>query len=160
MIKAEKDNVKIGIESLLDKEQNKLLSLTAPVFNKVLSIDKLNDIYQQTRHVKETKKFVESFFEKINLTVKVKKEQIANIPKDGPVMIVANHPYGGIDGMILMGILKDAGVDPPKAPDQKEPETTTEPASPSTVWREMKAVLTDADQRKAFWTFVKNGFRS
>ena len=44
MIKAEKDNVKIGIESLLDKEQNKLLSLTAPVFNKGLSIDKLNDI--------------------------------------------------------------------------------------------------------------------
>lgn len=60
----------------------------------------------------------------------------------------------------LMGILKDAGVDPPKAPEQKEPETTTEPAPPSTVWREMKAVLTDADQRKAFWTFVKNGFRS
>jgi|OM-RGC.v1.001022826 putative hemolysin len=111
VIKAEKDNVKIGIESLLDKEQNKLLSLTAPVFNKVLSIDKLNDIYQQTRHVKETKKFVESFFEKINLTVKVKKEQIANIPKDGPVMIVANHPYGGIDGMMLMGILKDLRPD-------------------------------------------------
>lgn len=61
----------------------------------------------------------------------------------------------------LMGILKDAGVDPPQASEPEAvPEVTQETEAPSTLWREMTAVLTDARQRKAFWTFVKRGFRS
>ena len=60
-----------------------------------------------------------------------------------------------------MGILKDAGVDPPEEAEQKvEPATEEAPQPPSTMWREMTSVLTDAGQRKAFWAFVKKGFRS
>jgi tetratricopeptide (TPR) repeat protein len=61
----------------------------------------------------------------------------------------------------LMGILKDAGVDPPEAVEQNTESSTEEvPPPPSTMWREMTAVLTNASQRKAFWAFVKKGFRS
>ena len=61
----------------------------------------------------------------------------------------------------LMGILKDAGVDPPAPAEQSvEPEAAEEPEAPSTLWREMTAVWTNPGQRKAFWTFVKKGFRS
>ena len=61
----------------------------------------------------------------------------------------------------LMGILKDAGVDPPQAEEPKPAVAATKaPEPPSSLWREMAAVLTDAGQRKAFWTFVKKGFRS
>ena len=62
----------------------------------------------------------------------------------------------------LMGILKDAGVDPPQeaeptpTPPRKE---TEEPAPPSSVLREMGAVFTSKTRRKEFLNFIKKGLR-
>jgi hypothetical protein len=61
-----------------------------------------------------------------------------------------------------MGILKDAGVDPPQeaeptpTPPRKE---TEEPTPPSSVLREMGAVFTSKTRRKEFLNFIKKGFR-
>lgn len=37
----------------------------------------------------------------MGIEVQTPAEQIANIPKDGPVVVVANHTHGLVDGMIL-----------------------------------------------------------
>jgi putative hemolysin len=38
-------------------------------------------------------------------------EQIENIPKDGPVVVVANHPHGMVDGMIMAELIGRVRLD-------------------------------------------------
>jgi Flp pilus assembly protein TadD len=64
----------------------------------------------------------------------------------------------------LLGILKDAGVDPSEAepaPSPTEPEKKeAQPHEKKGLWAEVKAVFTEPKQAKAFFRFVRNGFRS
>lgn len=34
------------------------------------------------------------------------RERLERLPKEGPLVVVANHPYGGIEGIILLSLLK------------------------------------------------------
>jgi putative hemolysin len=41
----------------------------------------------------------------MGITLETSAEQIANIPTNGPVVVVANHPHGLVDGMILAELI-------------------------------------------------------
>ncbi len=64
----------------------------------------------------------------------------------------------------LMGILKDAGVDPPEPqdsqPSSKDTNRAEVDATKNNLWREMGAVFTNSSRRKEFLAFIRNGFRA
>src|SRR4051794_431882 len=43
--------------------------------------------------------------DQLNIQVKASDEELGKIPQSGPVMVVANHPFGFLDGLILDTIM-------------------------------------------------------
>ncbi|MBK9256469.1 MAG: lysophospholipid acyltransferase family protein [Saprospiraceae bacterium] len=70
-------------------------------------IDKINHIYQKFRHLRGAE-FIDAVLDDLNIEVSVSLSDLKRIPKSGPFIIVANHPLGGIDGLILLKIMLEA----------------------------------------------------
>lgn len=79
----------------------------------ITRLDKLNKIVYDGRAVeqREGECFSDRILEGMNVKVNVSDEDLARIPKTGPVVVVANHPFGGIEGIILMSLLNKVRTD-------------------------------------------------
>ncbi len=63
---------------------------------------KLRKLYQQhTRSVAAGADFFDSAVNLLKLSVKYDEAELASVPKTGPVLFIANHPYGVLDGITL-----------------------------------------------------------
>ena len=105
-ISTEQKNQTIGVCTLLNKQDNALLNLTAPSLNKLFKLDKLNDLYESTAKNLDCTSFIDQILNQLDIQALVKESELDCIPKTGPVVIVSNHPFGGIDGLILLRLIK------------------------------------------------------
>ena len=71
---------------------------------RVLPIRQLNNIYRRTI-LQDGEGFGSNVLAEMQISYKVSPSDIARIPKNGPVVVVANHPFGILDGLILATIL-------------------------------------------------------
>jgi putative hemolysin len=73
-------------------------------FKFILSIEKLNRLYNESLTLSGLE-FIDSVINKLNIHYSVQEEFEKKIPSNGPFIIIANHPLGGIDGLILLNII-------------------------------------------------------
>jgi putative hemolysin len=57
------------------------------------------------RDVAAGRDFWEVMVERYNLSLKIVGGELSNIPREGPLVVIANHPYGILDGLMLGHIL-------------------------------------------------------
>jgi putative hemolysin len=70
----------------------------------MLKLNKINKLY--ARHAdKKGVEFIDAALEELEIKVDVSDDELKRIPKEGPFIVVANHPYGGLEGMILIKYL-------------------------------------------------------
>lgn len=55
--------------------------------------------------------FWTSVLDEMGIDILTPKEQLENIPKDGPIVVVCNHPHGLVDGLILAWLLSQRRED-------------------------------------------------
>jgi putative hemolysin len=99
-----------GLEHKLPKPLAKLLK---PLLFAVIGISKMDKIYEGACQVKSDDNFAEKLFHKdvMNIKLDFPDSELEKIPKEGPLVVVANHHYGAVDGIALLALLKRARPD-------------------------------------------------
>src|SRR5438067_1867842 len=75
-----------------------------PILAKLLSLDKVRDIYEATCEPDGTNIF-HRILRKMNVACSVSDSDIARVPATGACVVVANHPFGILDGILLGALL-------------------------------------------------------
>lgn len=72
----------------------------------LLAFRQLNTIYRQTRRAAPDLPFGDRALAALGVSHHLSDFDLRRIPATGPLVVVANHPFGGIDGLLLISILQ------------------------------------------------------
>ncbi len=73
----------------------------ATALEKVLAVSRLNRLYEQSLELYDRVNYFPTVLHVLNIQYDLTDEDRAKLPTTGPVVVVANHPFGAIDGVIL-----------------------------------------------------------
>jgi putative hemolysin len=76
----------------------------AALLMELMKINQVNNLFEQAQP-KQGPEFVDAILKGCGVTIDFDENELKNLPADGAFIAIANHPYGGIEGMILLKIL-------------------------------------------------------
>lgn len=74
-------------------------------------LSQLDALYQQAALPQDSFEFMHEALARIGTQYSVDHGSVSSIPQEGPVVIVANHPFGGIEGIILASLVAQVRKD-------------------------------------------------
>ncbi len=99
---------KIDIDAILAEKapglKKKLPRFVIRYLKKVAHQDDLNSFFRQYGHLRGAA-FAKAILDDFNITIKVEGKE--NLPENGRVIFVSNHPLGGADGVAILNFLSE-----------------------------------------------------
>ncbi len=77
-----------------------------PLLRRFLKIDEINQLEAGVARLAEPPTFFRTTMDLLGCRYEVAEADLQRIPSKGPVVVVANHPLGGLDGIILGDLLR------------------------------------------------------
>jgi len=77
-----------------------------PVLEKMLGLSRLDLFYGRVTDAGTAEPFLERTLRLLGVAIDVSQEDIARVPSSGPVVVVANHPFGMVEGLVLAAVLE------------------------------------------------------
>ena len=100
------------IFSFANGEMGPLASGFIRAMEKVTGQPKIKKLYfDYVEDERPREMFWTDALKRLNITYQAKRERGANIPKIGPVLVIANHPFGVIDGLVLCAMMSEIRQD-------------------------------------------------
>lgn len=90
--------------------KKRLFHLVRPSLGRLLCLPTLNDIYSVVDK-RDLPTFLNDSLKHLGVRVNLSFEDAARIPAQGPVLVVANHPFGAVEGVVLGSVLRSARPD-------------------------------------------------
>jgi putative hemolysin len=110
----EKINIKEIIESkspdFFNNKWNVFNKIILSIFDKFLHVNQINEVLFCNSQ-KYGIQFVDAIFEYLNFQFEISSKDMKNIPSEGRLVIVANHPLGGLDGLALIKVISEVRKD-------------------------------------------------
>jgi len=69
-----------------------------------MKLNEINEVFSNSMHI-EGLPFIDSILDQLEVSIDISPAELANIPTKGPFIAVANHPFGGIEGLILLKVI-------------------------------------------------------
>lgn len=88
-----------------DTFQGRAAHLLYRGLGKALLLHRLNSIYMEIPENSRAKHFMDEALDGLDVTYETTGTELSDIPREGPLVVVANHPFGGIEGLLLGSIM-------------------------------------------------------
>lgn len=79
-------------------------SIVAKFVMYIMQLNKINKLYSEV-YSEDAENFLDQLIDALGVTIQINEEDLQKIPKDGAFITVSNHPFGGLDGIILIKLL-------------------------------------------------------
>lgn len=98
--------IDIGKKSaVISPAANMLTTFPQRFLGRVMGLHHFDRIYHALLLMDQDKPFLENLLEYLKVDYTVPAGMLERIPNDGPLIIASNHPFGGLDGVILLSVL-------------------------------------------------------
>ncbi len=87
------------------------VALTGIPLSHLLSLERIEGLYQGLAYVDDCETFLRVALDVLQIRIRTSPAERDRIPREGPLIVVSNHPYGGLDGLILARLLMQRRAD-------------------------------------------------
>lgn len=94
-----------------DPVRHTLFSILKKPLAKVLRLDTLNSMYSTLQEKGGDASFVEQTLDMLGVKFSVDGQPVGRVPKTGPLVAVCNHPFGVLEGLLLVRVLREVRSD-------------------------------------------------
>lgn len=94
-----------------DPVRHTLFSMVRKPLSKLLRLDTLNSLYSGLQRNESDEPFVDQAMEALGVKFSVDGQPVSRVPRTGPLVAVCNHPFGVLEGLLLVRILREVRND-------------------------------------------------
>lgn len=84
----------------------RLAAVLEPPISRLLCIPQISRTYEMATAAGPAEPFADRVLQVLNIGTELTHGELSRIPASGPVVVVANHPFGAVEGLILLSLLR------------------------------------------------------